>query len=57
LPQASQQPLFQENRPLKMVLREPGLLNTFEFVDDEEFQEQLKPDYVEMKVLCTGLSS
>ncbi|KAL6230297.1 hypothetical protein BDW75DRAFT_248783 [Aspergillus navahoensis] len=56
LPQASQQPLFQENRPLKMVLREPGLLNTFEFVDDEEFQEQLKPDYVEMKVLCTGLN-
>ncbi|GKZ28425.1 type I Iterative Polyketide synthase (PKS) [Aspergillus brasiliensis] len=56
IPQASQQPLFQENRPLKMVLREPGLLNTFAFVDDEEFREQLKPDYVEMKVLCTGLN-
>ncbi|PYH35606.1 uncharacterized protein BO87DRAFT_433312 [Aspergillus neoniger CBS 115656] len=56
VPQASQQPLFQENLPLKMVLREPGLLNTFAFVDNEEFREQLKPDYVELKVLCTGLN-
>ncbi|KAL4862002.1 hypothetical protein BDV12DRAFT_203449 [Aspergillus spectabilis] len=55
-PQAVEGPLFQENRPLKMVLREPGLLNTLQFVDDEEFREQLKPDYVEMKVLCTGLN-
>ncbi|KAL4877345.1 hypothetical protein BJY04DRAFT_222095 [Aspergillus karnatakaensis] len=56
VPQARQEPLFQETRPLKMVLREPGLLNTFAFVDDDEFREELKPDYVEMKVLCTGLN-
>ncbi|KAL3479548.1 hypothetical protein BJX99DRAFT_255544 [Aspergillus californicus] len=55
-PQGVERPLFQENRALKMILREPGLLNTFQFVDDEEFREQLKPDYVEMKVLCTGLN-
>jgi hypothetical protein len=42
--------LCQEGRPLKMILGEPGLLNTFQFIDDEQFQEALKPDYVEMKV-------
>ncbi|KAE8394606.1 putative lovastatin nonaketide synthase [Aspergillus alliaceus] len=55
-PQPVMERLFQQDRPLKMVLGEPGLLNTLQFVDDEQFQEPLKSDYVEMKVLCTGLN-
>lgn len=46
--------LLQEERPLKMELGEPGLLNTFQFVDDKQFQEPLRGDYVEVKVQCTG---
>ena len=53
--QAVEGPLFQDNRPLKMVLREPGLLNTLQFVDDEGFRKPLKPDYVEIQVSCTGM--
>ncbi|KAF7184331.1 hypothetical protein CNMCM7691_005083 [Aspergillus felis] len=55
-PRPAMEKLLQEERPLKMELGEPGLLNTFQFVDDKQFEEPLRGDYVEVKVQCTGLN-
>ncbi|GFF58827.1 lovastatin diketide synthase LovF [Aspergillus lentulus] len=55
-PRPVMEKLLQDERPLKMELGEPGLLNTFQFVEDRQFQEPLNADYVELKVLCTGLN-
>lgn len=48
--------LFQEDRPLRMAIGEIGLLDSFRFVDHEEFTKPLRSDHIEMRVLATGLN-
>ncbi|KAI0432409.1 putative polyketide synthase [Xylaria sp. FL1042] len=54
------EPLFQENRPLRLEVGIPGYLDTLAFVDDEEnYQnhEGLSPELVEITPRAYGLSS
>ncbi|KAI2466200.1 polyketide synthase module [Annulohypoxylon bovei var. microspora] len=54
------EPLFQENRPLRLEVGIPGSLDTLAFVDDEESSwehEVLSPEMVEITPRAYGLSS
>ncbi|KAI8949442.1 putative polyketide synthase [Xylaria longipes] len=54
------EPLFQENRPLRLEVGIPGYLDTLAFVDDEENywnHEVLSPELVEITPRAYGLGS
>ncbi|KAI0849455.1 putative polyketide synthase [Daldinia vernicosa] len=54
------EPLFQENRPLRLEVGIPGYLDTLAFVDDEENywnHEMLSPELVEITPRAYGLGS
>ncbi|KAF9893690.1 hypothetical protein FE257_009858 [Aspergillus nanangensis] len=50
------QPVRQDNRPLKMVIQQPGALDTMYFTDDHKFETMLPKDQVEIQVECVGLN-
>ncbi|KAL4966473.1 polyketide synthase [Aspergillus stella-maris] len=50
------QPFYQDNRPLRMEIGIPGLLDTLRFVDDPEYEEPLPPDFVEVEPKAFGLN-
>ncbi|MCJ1355408.1 MAG: hypothetical protein MMC33_005399 [Icmadophila ericetorum] len=43
-------------RQLSLRIRSPGVLNSFEFVDDKEYLQPLAPDEVEIVVRVSGLN-
>ncbi|KAF7156259.1 hypothetical protein CNMCM5623_009652 [Aspergillus felis] len=51
------EPLFQEDRPLRLEVGIPGHLDTLAFVDDEESQEDLTPELVEITPRAYGVCS
>ncbi|KAL4792644.1 polyketide synthase [Aspergillus venezuelensis] len=52
----SDQPFYQENRPLRMETGTAGLLDTLRFVDDLQYEEPLPPDFVEVEPKAFGLN-
>ena len=50
------QPFFQKDRPLKMKIGSPGLLDTLHFIDDYTLSTSLADDYVEIEVKAIGLN-
>ncbi|EZF68845.1 hypothetical protein H105_08627 [Trichophyton soudanense CBS 452.61] len=55
--QATMQPLHQKNRPLKLVIGRPGLLETLSFADDTEItDEPLKDDELEIAVKASAIN-
>ncbi|MCJ1379055.1 hypothetical protein MMC17_002155 [Xylographa soralifera] len=51
------EPLFQEDRPLRLEVGIPGHLDTLAFIDDGEDHEVLAPELVEITPRAYGLSS
>jgi NADPH:quinone reductase-like Zn-dependent oxidoreductase len=49
-------PFAQPNRPLKLEVGVPGILDTLQFVDDFDAVKPLAEDDVEMKVMASGLN-
>lgn len=49
-------PFFQPNRPLKLEIGVPGILDTLQFVDDFDAVKPLAEDEVEIKVIASGLN-
>lgn len=49
-------PLFQANRPLRLQVGIPGLLDTLAFDDDEHFEDYATPDTVEIEPHAYGLN-
>jgi NADPH:quinone reductase-like Zn-dependent oxidoreductase len=49
-------PLFQPNRPLKLEVGVPGILDTLQFVDDFDAVKPLAEDEIEIKVMASGLN-
>jgi hypothetical protein len=49
-------PFFQPNRPLKLEVGVPGILDTLQFVDDFDAAKPLAEDEVEIKVMASGLN-
>lgn len=49
-------PFLQPNRPLKLEVGVPGILDTLQFVDDFDALEPLAEDEVEIKVMASGLN-
>ena len=49
-------PFLQQNRPLKLEVGVPGLLDTLRFVDDLAAAEPIDKDDVEIKVEASGLN-
>ena len=49
-------PFKQSDRPLKLQIRVPGMLDTLQFTDDQEPFTDMAPDDVEIEVLVTGLN-
>lgn len=47
---------FKQDRPLNLSIRVPGMLDTFQFEDDDEFDIPLAHDDVEIEVKATGLN-
>jgi NADPH:quinone reductase-like Zn-dependent oxidoreductase/SAM-dependent methyltransferase len=56
VPTPQMEKLFQPGRPLKMIIGEVGLLDTFRFVDREEYTKPLEPEEVDVQILATGLN-
>lgn len=50
------QPFHQKDRPLKMTIGNPGLLDTLHFIDDYTLSGPLKDDHVEIEVKAAGLN-
>ncbi|OIW35579.1 hypothetical protein CONLIGDRAFT_63350 [Coniochaeta ligniaria NRRL 30616] len=48
--------LFQEDRRLKLSIGQIGALDSLQYVDNAKFLLPLPRDYVEVKVVCTGLN-
>ncbi|CAG7949237.1 unnamed protein product [Penicillium olsonii] len=53
---AIKSPLGQAKKPLKLYIREPGLLNTLEYVPVQELIDPLSPGEVEIQVGSVGLN-
>ncbi|KAL2069774.1 hypothetical protein VTL71DRAFT_14453 [Oculimacula yallundae] len=49
-------PFKQPGRALALSIRSPGILNTFEFIDDERYGQPLADDEVEIEVKATGMN-
>jgi NADPH:quinone reductase-like Zn-dependent oxidoreductase len=49
-------PFKQPGRALALSIRSPGMLDTFEFIDDEKYAEALADDEVEIEVKATGMN-
>lgn len=43
-------------RPLKLTIQTPGLLDTFRWVEDELYYENLQEDWIEIEVKAVGLN-
>lgn len=43
-------------RPLKLTIKTPGLLDTFEWEEDETYHTELPPDWIEIEVKAVGLN-
>lgn len=43
-------------RPLKLTIQTPGLLDTFRWVEDELYYEDLRDDWIEIEVKAVGLN-
>lgn len=50
------QPFYQKDRPLRLDIHNPGLLNTFHFVDDESHNDRLPDDFVEVEIKAAGIN-
>ncbi|KAL9107660.1 MAG: hypothetical protein Q9227_007467 [Pyrenula ochraceoflavens] len=50
------QPLYQKDRPLKLTIKTPGLLDTLTFDDDHRAMSELGPDDVEVEVKASGVN-
>ena len=55
-PTPERQPLFQPNRPLKLDIGTPGMLDSLHFVDDPAALEPLAENDVEIEVLANSLN-
>ena len=55
-PAATLLPFGSNNRPLKLEVRVPGMLDTLQFVDDPRTTAPLPADDVEIQVKATGLN-
>ncbi|KAH9897328.1 putative polyketide synthase [Xylariomycetidae sp. FL2044] len=53
---AELEPFAQENRPLKLDIGTPGLLDTLRFIDDETFNSPPGEDEVDIEVHATGVN-
>ena len=49
-------PFKQPGRALALSIRSPGMLNTFQFIDDERYEQPLADDEVEIEVKATGMN-
>lgn len=49
-------PFNQPGRPLALAVRTPGMLDTFQFVDDNEYQQPLADKDVEISVKAVGMN-
>ncbi|KAJ3957697.1 hypothetical protein N0V92_005716 [Colletotrichum tropicale] len=49
-------PYNQPGRALSLAVRTPGMLDTFQFVDDQEYAKPLPDDFVEMSVKAVGMN-
>ncbi|RYP74561.1 hypothetical protein DL769_003988 [Monosporascus sp. CRB-8-3] len=54
--QAELEPFVQEDRPLKLDIGTPGLLDTLRFIDDETFNTPPGKDEVDIDVHATGVN-
>lgn len=53
----NEQVLFKNpNRPLKLSIKTPGLLDTFQFEDDATYYTSLQEDWIEIEVKAVGLN-
>jgi hypothetical protein len=50
-------PFSQPDRPLKMVIGTPGVLDTLHFVDDQTLEATLAEDEIEIEVKAIGMNS
>lgn len=50
------QPFYQKDRPLKMTIGNPGLLDTLHFIDDYSLADPLGDNRVEIEVKAVGLN-
>ena len=50
------QPLWQPGNPLRLDMRDPGLLDTFQFVPDGQIEKNIDPHQVEIEVRSTALN-
>ncbi|KAG0652505.1 Reducing polyketide synthase [Hyphodiscus hymeniophilus] len=48
--------LYQKDRPLKLKIGSPGLLDTLHFIDDYTLSNSLPDNYVEIEVKAVGLN-
>ena len=55
-PKPELQPFRQPGRPLRMHVGTPGLLDSMYFVDDDRYDEDLPPDWVQIEIKATGLN-
>ncbi|GFF43418.1 lovastatin nonaketide synthase [Aspergillus udagawae] len=46
----------QPGRPLALAIKSPGMLDTFQFVNDEEYSQPLSPGQVEIAVKAVGMN-
>ncbi|KAK8066687.1 hypothetical protein PG997_013434 [Apiospora hydei] len=54
--QSEPTPYLNNNRPLMLNVRVPGLLNTIGFVDNDKMSEPLGPDQIEIEARAHGLN-
>lgn len=50
------QPFDQPDRPLRMFVGTPGLLDTLHFTEDDRSEEALPDDWVEMEIKASGIN-
>lgn len=56
LPQQSLMRTFRQSSPLKLAIKSPGLLDTFHFVEDDDYLRPLASDEIEIEVQTIGLN-
>jgi NADPH:quinone reductase-like Zn-dependent oxidoreductase len=55
-PDAVPMPFKQAGRPLALAIKSPGMLDTFQFVNDEEYSQPMNPGHVEIAVKAVGMN-
>lgn len=50
------QPFYQPNRPLRLEIGTPGLLDTLRFVDDTKMSHKIPENYIEIEVKASGVN-